>query len=296
MKSTSEQLNIMTFDVEEWFHILDLPNPPDRSKWTKLASRAQIGLDLFLEALEESNTTCTFFVLGWLAEKDPNLVKKICSSHHEVASHGYSHELISKQCPVDFRDDLRRSKRIIENISGWETIGYRGPGFSITEKNMWAFDIILKEGFKYDSTLYPGRHGHGGIPGCPSVPFKISTRGGLLEEFPVPVVSIGGVGTAFSGGGYFRLFPAFFINKLINLYNRKGRPVVSYFHPRDFDTDVPRISMPINRRLKCYINLSHTLKKLKKMLSNHKFVSISHWRSTNQALMATVDMKKEIRI
>jgi polysaccharide deacetylase family protein (PEP-CTERM system associated) len=295
MKPASKKLNIMTFDVEEWFHILDLPEPPGKSEWPKLASRAQVGLEYFIEALEESNTSCTFFVLGWLAEKNPNLVRKICSSNHEIASHGYSHELISQQNPVDFREDLRRSKRIIEDITGREILGYRGPGFSITEKNMWAFEIILGEGFKYDATLYPGRHGHGGIPNCPSVPFIINTKSGLLEEFPVPVVSIGGLGTAFSGGGYFRLFPSFIIHALITLFNWRSKPVLSYLHPRDLDPGAPRLSMPINRRVKCYINLTETPKKLRKMLSQHEFASISHWRSANKTPMAIVDLNKGIR-
>lgn len=280
MKKNQKITNILTFDLEEWFHILELPDPVKQSEWSSLPSRAEVGLDLFLELLYRNNITCTFFVLGWLADKHPNLVRRISSLNHEVASHGYLHELIRNIEADRFREDIRRSKKLLEDITGKEVKGYRGPGFSITLKNPWALEIIAEEGFEYDATLYPGHHGHGGIPGLPIKPFILHTNNGYrIEEYPVTLINIAKYRIAFSGGGYFRLFPSFFISRYFRWLNRRGIPVLSYFHARDLDPTAPKLSMPLIRKFKCYVNVSGSIKKLERLFKNNSFCSIEEWRS-----------------
>ncbi|WP_054689078.1 DUF3473 domain-containing protein [Desulfosarcina cetonica] len=269
----------MTFDLEDWFHILDIPDSTRIDRWKSFASRAEIGLRIFLELLDHRKVTCTFFILGWMAERHPGLVRLAAESGHEIACHGYAHQLIYNQRRDLFREDLRKSKQVLENISGMPIAGYRGPGFSITPDNLWAFDDIAESGFTYDATIFSGNHGHGGIPGIPSKPFKLKTLSGLeLEEYPIASVYFGKAKTAFSGGGYFRLFPRRFIAMCIERQNRQDIPVVSYFHPRDFDPNVPRMKMSFKRLFKSYVNVGKTVGKLDFVLSRYRFMSISAWR------------------
>jgi polysaccharide deacetylase family protein (PEP-CTERM system associated) len=278
--------NIMTFDLEEWFHILDLPNAPNYISEKDTIYRAERGLERFLELVDRYRVSCTFFVLGWLAERTPGLLKKIDTSFHEIGSHGYGHELITSLKPSVFRNDIHRAKKSLEDLIGKEIIGYRGPGFSITKNNLWAFDIIAEAGYVYDATLYPGEHGHGGIPGLPVRPFSMVTLNGLrLEEYPMSLLEIGPMRLTFSGGGYFRLLPAFFITSCIRILNGRNIPACSYFHPRDLDPDVPKIPMPAIRRFKCYVNISKTYAKLGNIMKAHTFCSIRDWRYENHPLL-----------
>lgn len=278
--------------MEEWFHILDLPKSHHYTNWESLPSRVEVGLARFMDLLSRHNTTCTFFILGWIAKQYPDLVRKIDSLGHEIASHGYGHELIYKQGPERFRQDIRQAKTILENIVGKEIMGYRGPGFSIKRTNLWAFDIIAEEGFRYDATIYPGKHGHGGIPSFPSKPFILSTLGGQhLEEYPITVMNMGVCRAAFSGGGYFRILPFFLISQLLRRLNHRNIPVMAYFHPRDLDPAVPRLSMPWIRRFKSYVNLSGSFDKLDRMLQTHLFASIRDWRNGRREALPTFSLK-----
>lgn len=284
--------NFLTFDLEEWFHILDLPKSAYNSDWNNYPSRAEIGLDRFLDILSHFNISCTFFILGWVAEKYPNLVRKIDSFGHEIASHGYGHELIYRLGRDRFRQDIRKAKRILEDLTGNEIQGYRGPGFSITTENTWAFDVIVEEGFRYDATLYPGKHAHGGMPGMPGKPFLLLTlEGNKIEEYPVTLMNIAGYRLAFAGGGYFRLFPFVFISQCIKWLNRRGTPTMSYIHPRDLDPGVPSLPMSWKRRFKCYVNLSRSCDKLEKMLSTHPFGSIRDWRDGRDDALPLFSLK-----
>ncbi len=271
--------NIITFDLEEWYHILDLPCTPHLSGNGKISSHTEKSLQKFLERLDLYHVTCTFFVLGQLAERNPRVITEIRSANHEIASHGYNHELITTQDRDRFGEDIRRSKRILEDITGEAVVGYRGPGFSITADNAWAFEVIAEEGYAYDATVYPGNHGHGGLPGAPNFPFLLTMQdGSKLEEYPVTLFRAGAVKTAFAGGGYFRLFPFSFISFLFRRMNGKKIPVNSYFHARDFDPDVPRVPMPAHRRFKCYVNLKQSYAKLEKILKRYPFCSVRDWR------------------
>jgi len=295
LKTNHKINNILTFDLEEWFHILELPQPVRKSEWNSLPSSAEVGLDLFLDLLYQQNIKCTFFVLGWLADKHPDLVRRISSLNHEVASHGYLHELIRDVGADRFREDIRRSKNLLEDITGKEVKGYRGPGFSITLENPWALEVIAEEGFGYDATLYPGHHGHGGIPGLPIRPFILHINNDYqIEEFPVTLINIAKYRVAFSGGGYFRLFPSFFISRCFRWLNRKGIPVLSYFHSRDLDPTIPKLSMPLIRKFKCYVNVSKSIKKLEKLFRDNPFCSIEEWRSLNTDPLPVISLDSVI--
>jgi len=281
----------MTFDLEEWFHILDLPVGIRRLGQWPAPSRIEKIVPELLEMLSELGVLATFFVLGQVGEKHPDIIKQIAYLGHEVASHGYSHELIYEVGPHRFREDIRRGKAIVEDLIGCQVIGYRGPGFSITLNNLWALDIIVEEGFRYDATLYPGIHAHGGIPGLPSAPFTLMTLDGhLLDEFPVSVFSLGKLRCAFSGGGYFRLFPFPVITQLIKSFNKRGKPVMFYIHPRDLDAETPRLPMPFSRRFKCYVNISGAHGKLVKILHRHAFCSVREWRTNNTNHISTLSL------
>lgn len=286
--SKHEMKNILTFDLEEWFHILGLPNSASINDWDRLQQSAEVGLTKFLDLLSRCRVTCTFFVLGWVAEKRPDLIRKIHQLGHEIASHGFHHQLIYEIGPAKFREDIRRSKRYLEDLTGEQIKGYRGPGFSITRENVWAFDIISEEGFSYDATIYPGKHGHGGISGLPIEPFILRTRAGNeIEEYPSTLISLAGYRFAFAGGGYFRLFPESIITKLIRHFNRKCVPVMIYLHPRDLDPNTPRLEMPAKRRFKCYVNLSRSEEKLDKLLDKCAFTSIRDWKNSKTGDLPT---------
>jgi polysaccharide deacetylase family protein (PEP-CTERM system associated) len=252
----------------------------------------EASLERFLDLLSRHNISCTFFILGWIADKYPNLVRRVSSCGHEIASHGYGHDLIYDLGPERFRQDIRRAKAILEDLIGTEVQGYRGPGFSITRENSWAFDIIAEEGFQYDATLYPGKHGHGGISGLPCSPFVLLTLDGReLEEYPITLIQLKDYRIAFSGGGYFRLFPFFLVSQRIKWFNRQEIPVMSYFHPRDLDSDTPRLPMSWKRKFKCYINVSSCYRKLEKMLSTHPFGSIRNWQGMKNQRLPKVSLR-----
>lgn len=279
--------NIITFDLEEWYHILDIPYPFEYSSGHKITPPTQKSLEKFLDLLSINGVTCTFFVLGKLAENNPEIIFRIHSAHHEIASHGYNHDLISSLKPDQFRSDIRRTKNILEDITGGPVLGYRCPGFSITANNLWAFDVIAEEGYVYDATIYPGHHGHGGLPGMPIAPFLLKTlKGREIEEYPVTLFNIVITKTAFAGGGYFRLFPYFLVSYFYKQMRRKKIPVTSYFHARDFDPDVPRVPMPIHRRFKCYVNLETTHRKLEKIIKKYPCCSIREWKNQGATLPA----------
>lgn len=294
MIETKRILNILTFDLEDWFHILDLPDwQPTVSDWAALPSRVEFGVKQILKLLSDNHVHSTFFVLGWIAERYPQLVKQIDSCGHEIACHGYKHDLIYDLSPKQFREDIHRAKVLIEDIIGKSIMGYRGPGFSITENNLWAFDVIAEEGFCYDATVYPGNHGHGGLPNMPFIPFIIKTvKGYSIVEFPVTVLKLRRYCVAFSGGGYFRIFPYILIKRFITSYNKKGSPVMVYIHPRDIDPHTPRLAMPLKRRFKCYVNISGSYEKMEMLLKNHSFTSIKEWLSSNDNSMSSVSISQ----
>ena len=265
-------MNGFSIDLEDWFHILDIDNEYTHSGWENLDTRVEENTDRLLSILDHHKVKCTFFVLGWIADRFPKLVKKIDSLDHEIASHGYWHKLAYEQTPDEFRSDIRKSKCLLEDITGKKVYGYRVPGFSITGKNLWAFDVISEEGYIYDSSVFPASRGHGGLKKNVSTqPYKLSSG---IWELPISTIRLFRFNIAYSGGGYLRFFPYSLIKWALKKNNKKNIPAIVYLHPRDIDPNQPKLKMPVNRYLKSYINLRSTEKKINILLKDFKFTKM----------------------
>lgn len=255
-------LNILTIDLEDYFQVENFAGIIKFSEWDKYESRVERNTDTLLEILSVADVKVTFFVLGWIAEKFPELVKKVHSAGHEIACHSYNHQLVFRQKPEEFRQDLKKTKGIIEGIIQDKIIGYRAPTFSINANAEWAFDILAEEGFKYDSSFSPARFKFRCNMESFS-PYKINTSNGRLWEFPV-----------FSGGGYFRLSPYGLIKRKIERLNKAGYPAVIYLHPWEIDSGQPRIKSGPISNFRHYVNISKNENKIKRLLSDFPFAPI----------------------
>ena len=279
-------MKILTFDIEEWFHILDNESTKTEKEWSKYETRIHHNIDRILLMLSEKNQKATFFCLGWIAEKHPDVVKKIDSEGHEIGSHSHMHQLVYEQSPDEFRKDLDRSIKLLEDVTGKRINTYRSPGFSLKQNCMWAFDIMAELGIEKDCSIFPAYRSHGGIPGFSiKKPFIIQSNGNSIKEFPMSVFRLSGFNMAFSGGGYFRLLPYKIIKRIV----QKEDYVMTYFHPRDFDEGQPLIeNLSLIRRFKSYYGLSSSFQKLEKMLSEFDFIALSkaseriNWRKTTK--------------
>lgn len=269
--------NILTVDVEDWFHILELDTAPDANEWANLESRVESAFLKLLDEFEKADTKVTCFFLGWIAEQFPGLVREAHARGHEIASHGYSHQLVYRQTREEFGADLQKSKAILEGICGTTVKGYRAPGFSITEQTPWAFDEIARAGFEYDSSIFPASRGHGGLSQSSMSPYWVHTDFGSVLELPVSVAQVMGQRLCVFGGGYLRLAPYGLVKMLGRQVNDAGRPIIYYVHPREVDPDHPRIAMSLLRRFKSYVKLRSTMPKLRKILSNRNLVSFRQW-------------------
>jgi polysaccharide deacetylase family protein (PEP-CTERM system associated) len=270
----------LSFDIEDWFHMAEIDAVKDPASWTDFPSLVVERTALILRILEEHKTKATFFILGWVADRYPGVVRDIDAAGHEIASHGYWHQLVYTQTPEVFRDDLRRSRDAIGAHTGQPIAGYRAPSFSITPGTEWAFDEIVSAGFSYDASLFPAARGQGGYP-CPQGSHVVERPGArTLRELPMSVASIG-LGPlrkrmCYSGGGYMRLLPLSMIEQGIEAESRAGRPTVVYLHPRDFAPDCPRVPMPISRKFRSYVGLHTTERKLRALLARHRWGTCSH--------------------
>ncbi|MBM4387148.1 MAG: polysaccharide deacetylase family protein [Deltaproteobacteria bacterium] len=265
--------HIITVDLEDWFHILDVKGGFSRKSWSALNSKVEKNTLKILDLLDGLNVKATFFCLGFVAEKNPDLIREISSKGHEIASHGESHELIYRQDLSEFRDELKRAKQRLEDLTNKKVFGFRAPGFSITDSSMNALRILAEEGFLYDSSLFPAKRGHGGIKGdFPDRPFRFKFgEGGDLTEFPITPFKVLGISIPFSGGGYLRLFPAKALLFLFGRMSEKGRQAVLYFHPREFDGMQPRMNLPLKRSFMYYFNVASAEEKIRFLLENHEF-------------------------
>jgi polysaccharide deacetylase family protein (PEP-CTERM system associated) len=265
--------NAITFDLEDWFCPYNLSNVINRNEWCNYELRVFNDTVKILDILSGFKIHATFFVLGWIAERTPNLIKQIENAGHEIALHGYAHQLLTEMTPMDFELDLEKSLNILKksNLNN-EVIGYRAPSFTITPKTLWAIKILEKFNFKYDSSIFPtGLHPEYGIESSPLIPYKISEK---LWEFPLSSIEFFGKKIPFGGGAYFRILPFFYNRYCIKKANSLGRPVVFYLHPWEIDPDQPRLSLPILRYARQYYNLNRTENKLKKLLSKFEFTTI----------------------
>lgn len=281
----------LTIDVEDWFHILDCSAAPKISTWDDLESRVEANLEELLDLLDEYKVKATMFWLGWVAERHPQLLLKCFKAGHEIASHGYMHQLVFDQSTNEFKEDIFKSKSILEDITGGEIWGVRVPGFSITDKTMWALDVIKDVGYRYDSSIFPAPRGHGGLVGSEMSPHWLKLQPGSLLEFPVSVVPVAGKNICLFGGGYLRLAPKFLIHWGIKCLQKSHRPLIVYVHPREIDIDQPRLQLPMNRKFKYYVNLESTRPKLEWLLQNYHFKTI---RSVAETAYDGVELSGEV--
>ena len=265
-------MNILSFDIEEWFHLLDHEEVRSERSWDGMERKLPHMLGRILRLLEEQGVEATFFCLGWVAREYPELIREIDRAGHEIGSHSDIHTLIFEQSPDAFRDELRRSKDSLEQVLGKPVRAFRAPGFSLIPSCAWAFDILVEEGFEIDCSIFPAWHSHGGFPSFgPDRPLWIETSAGRLKEFPMNTARIAGQPLVFSGGGYFRLLPLPVLRRLW----RRSDYTMSYFHPRDFEPDqriLPGLSAM--RRFKSYYGLGGAEAKLRKILGEFKFDSV----------------------
>ena len=209
-------MKFITFDIEDWFHILDHPETANPSSWDKFESRIDHGVGLILDLMDKHDLKGTFFCLGWIAEKHPHIIKRIDAAGHHIGTHSYYHQLAYEQTEEEYRKDLSDSIRILSDLTGKTIDAYRAPGFSIKESNLWAFDVMAEEGIKYDSSVFPANRAHGGLPQFTTdQPCKVITKKGYeIIELPMNTASLLGQKFVFSGGGYFRLLPEWYLKKL----------------------------------------------------------------------------------
>ena len=267
--------NALTIDVEDWFHILDLKNGPRPEDYDSYESRVEANTERALEILAEHQVTGTFFIVGWVAERFPALVRRIDAAGHEIGSHSWGHTLAYEMSPDAFREDTARSLAVLQDLIGARVYGYRSPGASITPDNVWCLDVLLDLGFVYDSSVYPGVRGHGGLPGAPRFPYRQATPSGRsILEVPSSCFQFLGRNIGFAGGGYLRFFPYALIRRWMGVYHRENQPVNVYLHPRELDVDHPRLRMPMHRRFKSYVNLRSAEIKLHRLLNEYQFAPI----------------------
>jgi polysaccharide deacetylase family protein (PEP-CTERM system associated) len=264
-------LNAFSCELEDWFHILDSDRVPALSEWPTLPLRAERNMETLLQLLYDTGSQATLFCLGWMAERMPQLVRRCQQAGHEIGSHGYAHIMAGHTNHTSFRQDITRAKGVLEDIIGKEVAGFRCPGFGVRNDNEWFFNVVAESGYKYDASVFPAYHGHGGFHGVFPGPHIIETASGPLAEIPVSTVSILGYRVCFFGGGYLRLAPLPVIRWGIRQLQKENRPLVVYVHPREIDPDHPRLPLGPWRGFKCYHNLESTLPKLKWLCENHRF-------------------------
>jgi polysaccharide deacetylase family protein (PEP-CTERM system associated) len=262
------QPSVFTVDVEEWFHILDVPSTPPLSEWAGLPSRVEASFRSMLDVFAEKQVRTTLFFLAWVAERHPHLVREAVAGGHEIASHGYAHELVYRQDRATFLGDITKAKAIIEQAGGQAVRGYRAPGFSVTAEAPWFFDAVAEAGYRYDSSVFPGERGHGGLPGAKAVPHILTTEHGDLVEFPISLSSMFGRPMYFFGGGYLRFFPYSLMRAKAKAVLAENRPVIFYLHPREVDPGHPRLPMSTKRRFMTYHNLGSTMPKMRRLFND----------------------------
>ncbi|MCC6502887.1 MAG: DUF3473 domain-containing protein [Deltaproteobacteria bacterium] len=264
--------NALSFDIEDWFQVENMKGAISPGDWDTLELRVVSNTERILKILRDSGTKATFFVLGWVAERCPALVQEIARDGHELASHGYGHDLVYNLSRDRFREDIRRSKESIESISGRKIHGYRAPSFSITKESMWALDILKDEGFTYDSSVFPvSFHDRYGFDGCSSTPFRWPNG---LMEVPLTVYRIKGIALPLAGGGYFRLLPYMYFKYFFRKLNSRNERFTFYLHPWEIDPGQPRIKLPLSYRIRHYVNLRETEKYLTRLLEDFSFERI----------------------
>ncbi len=265
-------MNILTFDVEDWFQILDNESTKNEKEWLKLESRIEQNMERIFALLDKNNQQATFFCLGWVARKYPQLLKRIDAAGFEIATHSDMHQLAYEFDKNEFRADLQRSIGSIEEVVGKKVRAYRAPGFSLMKENQWVFEELIAQGIEIDCSVFPAKRAHGGFEEFGyAEPAYIELHGQRIKEFPINTYSVLGQNVVFSGGGYFRLFPY----SVIKFMMARSPYVMSYLHPRDFDPQQPMIEgLSVLRKFKSYYGLNGAYAKLEKMIEAFSFVDL----------------------
>ena len=264
-----------TVDVEEYFQVSAMEPYVSRERWEGMASRVEFGTRLLLELLGDAGALGTFFVLCWIADRYPVLVREIAAAGHEVASHGYGHERITQLSPLQFRESVRTSRIILEQLIGAEVVGYRAPSFSIVRGGEWALDVLLEEGYLYDSSLYPVTRSGYGYAGGARDPHRLVRGAGTLSEFPPATLEIAGAVLPAGGGAYFRHLPYQVVERAFRSAASRGAPATFYIHPWELDPQQPRISVPFKTQLRHYGGLHRTVPRIRRLLQRFRFQTIA---------------------
>ncbi len=275
--------HLFTVDVEEYFQVSALAGHVPRDAWDTLPSRVEQTTDALLQLLSQHGVRGTFFTLGWVAERYPALVRRIHEAGHEVASHGYGHQRVTTLSPDEFREDIRRARGTLEDVCGTPVTGYRAPSFSIVRGGEWAFDILIEEGYRYDSSVFPIRRRGYGYASAPTTPYIMRRPAGDLLELPLATLSLGNVRVPAAGGAYLRLLPPALCHAAFKQAGQRGHAAMFYIHPWEIDAGQPRFAVPRLTRIRHYGGLSTTLSRVQDMLSAFAFQSVAAWRAATPA-------------
>ncbi len=268
--------NAFTVDVEDYFQVAAFADQIALDTWAERECRVERNTHLLLETLAAKNISGTFFVLGWIAKRYPQLIRDIAAAGHEIASHGMNHQLIYNQSQQEFREETRSSKQLLEDISQRSVIGYRAATYSITLRSLWALDILAEEGFLYDSSIFPMRHDRYGIPEAKLIPHRVDTQqGNSIIEFPISVLRYRGMTLPVAGGGYFRLFPYALTRWGLRKLNQAGQEFVFYIHPWELDPEQPRIeNASLLSKFRHYLNLRRCHNRVESLLEDFSFTPL----------------------
>lgn len=269
--------HFFTVDVEEHFQVSAFDDVVSRDDWARLPGRLDRTIPVLLERLDRFGAKATFFVLGWVGRHRAGVVREIVRAGHEIASHGFWHGRVNRMSPDELRGDLRASKEVLENLTGTPILGYRAPSFSIVPGTEWVFDVLLEEGFRYDSSLFPVRRRGYGYPDSPREPHVIRRASGELLEFPLATTSLAGVAIPAAGGGYLRHFPLWVIERAFREAGARAVPATFYVHPWEIDPQQPRMPVGAVTRLRHYRGLSKTLGRIDRLLGEFRFTSIASY-------------------
>ena len=268
---TDGMLHALSFDVEEYFQVANLRHHFRREDWDAVPSRVNVGMDAILSALERHGARATFFFLGWIAERHPELVWRCLDGGHEVASHGYEHVFLQDLGRERLAEDLARTEEALAAAGAPRPLGFRASTFTLTRETWWAFDVLVERGYRYDSSVHPVRHPTYGVPDFEPGISRVEAAGGEIVEFPVSTVPLLGRNLPVGGGGYFRLLPGAVTRAAVRSLERRGRPAALYLHPWEFDPEQPRVPAPWWKGFRHYLNLDRTLPRLEALLRRHRF-------------------------
>ena len=272
-----ETESVFSIDVEDWYHILQAPGFPPRPPGTSSRRASRRISPVSWICWPSTTFTPPVSSWGWVAERFPHLVRLAVNRGHEIASHGFAHNLVFQMTARRFREDSLQSRLRIEDIAGCAVHGYRAAGFSVIDRTPWFYDTLLEAGYQYDSSVFPGARGHGGIRTALRTPHRVNCKSGSLIEFPITVADAASRPTCFFGGGYLRIFPLWLIRRMARAVQAEGRPVIYYIHPREIDPHHPRLKMPLHRRFKSYVNLDTTEYKIARIVSEFPMVTFSEF-------------------